>query len=67
MTSQETHLISLPHVAVEDSSHALDGGMLQLVGSSHVIIYAPAAQGGEGQTDIKRQASVRPRCTLSLR
>lgn len=40
-----THLISLPHVAVEDSSHALDCGMLQLMIPAHVVINAPGEEG----------------------
>lgn len=36
-----THRISLPHVAVEDSPHALDCRMLQLVIPAHVVINAP--------------------------
>lgn len=38
------HLVGLPHVAVKDPSHALDGRVLQLVGAAHVIIDAPVAQ-----------------------
>lgn len=37
----KTHLISLPHVAVQDPSHALDGRMLQLMSSAHIVIDAP--------------------------
>lgn len=40
----ETHLISLPHVAVEDPSHALDRRMLQLMGPAHIVIDAPGEQ-----------------------
>lgn len=40
----ETHLIRLPHVAVEDSSHALDCRMLQLMSPAHIIVNAPGEQ-----------------------
>lgn len=39
-----THLISLPHVAVEDSSHTLDCRMLQLMIPAHVVINAPGEE-----------------------
>lgn len=42
---EKPHLISLSHVAVEDSSHTLDGRMLQLMGPPHVVIDAPGQQG----------------------
>lgn len=44
MSAAQFYLIGLAHVAVENSSHALYGRMLQLVGPSLVIINAP---GGE--------------------
>lgn len=44
-----TYLISLSHVAVEDPSHTLDGGVLQFMRAPHVIIDAPAQQRKEGE------------------
>lgn len=43
----QTHLIGLSHVAVQNPSHALDGRMLQLVSSSHIIVDASAGRGPE--------------------
>lgn len=45
----KTHLIGLSHVAVEDSSHTLDGRMLQFVGPSHVVVNASGQQGKNGR------------------
>lgn len=36
-----THLIRLPHVAVHNPPHALDGRVLQFMSAAHVIINAP--------------------------
>lgn len=38
------HLIGLPHVAVEDPSHALHSRVLQLVGPPLVIVDAPGQE-----------------------
>lgn len=40
----KTHFVSLPHVTVQDPSHALDSGVFQFVGPPHVIIDASAQQ-----------------------
>lgn len=42
---KKKYLISLSHVAVEDSSHTLDGRMLQFMGPPHVVVNAPGPQG----------------------
>lgn len=44
MSTVQSHLLGLAHVAVENSPHALDGRVLQLVGPALVIINAPARE-----------------------